>query len=304
MSAPRVLSAVVMAAACLTAPSTVSAAFATTECFLPSVGRGPGHHGSEWYTRIWVHNPGQTDASVRFSLLLRDQSNLTPLEYADTVPAGAVNIYNDPLTVLFGTSGFGALRVQSDLPLVVVARIFSQPPEGVPFSVGQLFAAVPAAFAIGAGEKTTLLGGWQTYPMDASDYRYNYGLVETVGGTAVVEIRVYNYSGGERARETITLQPWEVRQWNLSRLLPDSSAWAVYLEVEVLSGDGRLIAFASLIANQSNDPSTFEMQFGDSIPICNGTAPPLREETHVPRFSSDSRGAGSSDQVPGPSFQS
>jgi len=265
MRDPRAFAVVVVTAACLAVPSAVWAAFATTECILPSIGRGPGEQGSEWYTRIWAHNPGATDATAHFSLLLRDQSNPSPTEVEVTVPAGAVNIYNDPLGELFGASGFGAFRVRSDQPLVVVARVFSQPPEGVAFSVGQLFAAIPTGYAIGVGEQTTILGGWQTVPVETSYYRYNYGFVETAGDTATVEVRVYNYGGGERARETIILLPHEVRQWNLSRLLPDSSAWAVYLEIEVIGGDGRLIAFGSLIANQSNDPSTFEMQFGGSV---------------------------------------
>jgi hypothetical protein len=246
-------------------PSTAAAAFPATECVLPSVGRGPGVGGSEWYTRIWVHNPGPTDASVTFALLLRDQSNTAPAEVQDTVASRAVGIYNDPVTNLFGASGFGALRIRSDQPVVVVARVYSEPPEGVAHSVGQLFAAIPTELAIGVGQTTTLLGGWQTNPVEDSYYRYNYGLVETAGGTATVEVRVYNFNGGERVRETRTVGPHEVRQWNLSHLLGDANAWAVYLELEVVAGDGRLVAFGSLIANRSNDPSTFEMQYADRL---------------------------------------
>jgi hypothetical protein len=256
----------------LAAPAGVWAAFATTDCYLPSVGRGAGQQGSEWYTRVWAHNPGSGEATVRISFMPRNQSNPTPVQVTETIEPRAIGLYNDPITELFATSGFGALRFESDVPIVVVARIFSEPPEGIAHSVGQLFAAVPAAFAIGTGEMTTLLGGWQTNPVETSYYRYNYGLVETVGAAAAVEVRVYNYHGGERVRETITVQPHEVRQWNLSRLLPDASAWAVYLELEVLSGEGRIIAFASLIANQSNDPTTFEMQFPDP-PVVIGRPP-------------------------------
>jgi hypothetical protein len=241
------------------------AAFASTDCILPSVGRGAGKQGSEWFTRIWAHNPGSADASIRITFLVRDRSNTAPAVVEDTVPAGAVNLYNDPITELFETTGFGALRFESDLPLVVHARIFSQPPEGPAYSVGQLFAAVPTAFAVGIGEKTTILGGWQTFPEETSYYRFNYGLVETAGGSATIEVRVFNYKGGERTSETITVQPFEVRQWNLARLLPGENAWAVYLDLEVIDGDGRIVAFGSLIANESNDPSTFEMQFADRL---------------------------------------
>jgi len=265
MSSHRIILTWCVVVVCFCAAAPVLASFATTDCVLPSVGRGPGKQGSEWYTRIWAHNPGSAEASIRITFLVRDESNATPMEVEDTVPAGAVNIYNDPITALFETSGFGALRFESDQPLVIHARIFSEPPDGPPYSVGQLFAAVPTAFAVGAGEKTTILGGWQTFPEETSYYRYNYGLVETAGEAATVEVRVYAYTGTERVRETITIQPFEVRQWNLARLLPGENAWAVYLEIEVMDGSGRLIAFGSLIANHSNDPSTFEMQFANHL---------------------------------------
>ncbi len=116
MSASRRFAMLVAAAVCLADPSMVSAAFPSTDCFLPSVGRGAGKGDSEWYTRVMVHNPGSTDATVRISFLRRDQSNPTPVEVQDIVHAKSVNIYNDPITELFATTGFGALRFQSDYP--------------------------------------------------------------------------------------------------------------------------------------------------------------------------------------------
>ena len=265
MSPSRPVAVVVFAAACLAVPSVVSAAFPSTDCFLPSVGRGAGKGDSEWYTRVMVHNPGSTDATVRISFLLRDQSNPTPVEVEEIVPAKAVNIYNDPITELFATSGFGALRFQSDQPLVVLSRIYSQPPEGLSHSVGQLFAAVPASFAVGLGEVTTIINGAQTIPVEESDYRFNFGLVETAGSSATVEIRLYSYTGNLRTSQTVSVEPYEVRQWNMSFMLPDENAWAVSLEFEVTEGDGRLITFGSLIANESNDPATIEMEFGENL---------------------------------------
>jgi hypothetical protein len=265
MRVSRPFAMFVVAAVCMAFPSVVSAAFPSTDCFLPSVGRGAGKEGSEWYTRVMVHNPGLTDATVRISFLRRDQSNPTPVEVQDIVPAKAVNIYNDPITELFATTGFGALRIQSDQPVVVLSRIYSEPPEGLAYSVGQLFAAVPTSFAVGLGEMTTIINGAQTIPIEESNYRFNFGLVETAGASATVEIRLYAYTGVERTRKTITVEPNEVRQWDMSFMLPDENAWAVTLEFEVVEGDGRLITFGSLIANKSNDPTTIEMEFGEHL---------------------------------------
>jgi hypothetical protein len=254
-----------VAAAFLAVPSVVAAAFPSTDCFLPSVGRGAGKGSSEWYTRVMVHNPGSTDVAVRISFLRRDQSNPSPVEVQDVVRPKSVNIYNDPITELFATTGFGALRFQSDQPLVVLSRIYSEPPEGLAYSVGQLFAAVPTAFAVGLGEVTTIINGAQTIPIEESDYRFNFGLVETAGASATVQIRLYSYTGNLRTSQTVTVQPYEVRQWDMSFMLPDENAWAVSLEFEVTEGDGRLITFGSLVANRSNDPSTIEMEFGEHL---------------------------------------
>ena len=48
-------------------------------------------------------------------------------------------------------------------------------------SVGQFFAAIPASFAIGSGQSTTMLGVYQTSPQADSQFRYNFGFVETFG---------------------------------------------------------------------------------------------------------------------------
>ncbi len=43
--------------------------------------------------------------------------------------------------------------------------------------------------------------------------------------------------------------------------------WTVnaVLDVEVVSGSGRVIAFGSLVTNGSQDPTTFEMGFDDAL---------------------------------------
>jgi hypothetical protein len=53
----------------------VLASFAADDLFLPSVGRGAGAQGSQWYTTMWVHKPGSPPVNVEYSLLLRDQPN-------------------------------------------------------------------------------------------------------------------------------------------------------------------------------------------------------------------------------------
>jgi hypothetical protein len=250
---------------CLAMSAPVLAGFAATDSYLLSTGRGSGDLDSEWYTTVWVYNPNDTDATVRFSFLERNRSNTSPLVYDDTVAAKSVRKYNDAVVTMFGVKKFGAIRVVSDLKLVVVSRIYSQPEEGEAASVGQFLPALPTQFAIARGESTDLIGVRQHTPPESWDFRYNYGVVETAGADATVKISAYHQNAGFMKDKTISLRPYEAKQWNVSDLLGGGKAWNWRLTIEVTEGSGRVLAFGSGAANSSNDPSTFEMSFKESL---------------------------------------
>ena len=123
------------------------ASFAGTEVFLPSVGRGPGKAGSQWYTTMWVYNPNPSPVNITVRFLQRNQPNPSALTYNDTTPAGDTRKYENAVHTLFDVEGFGALRVTADKRVVVNARIFSQPPGGERESVGQFMGAAPASLS-------------------------------------------------------------------------------------------------------------------------------------------------------------
>jgi len=235
------------------------ASFAATEVYLPSVGRGPGKQDTQWYTTVWVYNPGASPVDAEFELLLRDQSNTEPPVFNDTIPPGSVRQYDNAVFTLFGVEGFGALRVTAGQRVLVNGRIFAQPEAGEVASVGQFFAGVPASFAIAAGETTQLLGVAQTTPESESVSRYNYGFVESAGSSVTLRIRAFDADNVEVGTGTLLLRPYEVRQWNISVLAPEPDLENARIEVEALAGAGRVITFGSRLANQSSDPSTFEM---------------------------------------------
>ena len=72
-----------------------------TELYLPSVGRGPGASGSQWYTSAWLHNPEATAATVTIGLLRRDQSNPAPEQQTITILPGETVTFGDALLQLF-----------------------------------------------------------------------------------------------------------------------------------------------------------------------------------------------------------
>ncbi len=242
------------------------AGFAGTDLFLPNVGRQAGVFPSNWYTTVWIYNPGAEAVTARLYFLQRNTANLTPPSVDVLVPPGDTLKLDNVVEDLFHLQAFGALRVTAPDKLVVSSRTYSKGSGvGEPDSVGQDFAGVPAAFAIGAGESAQVLGAHQTEPAAASDYRFNYGFVETTGHRATVHITVFDGAGAEQGSEELEVREWSQRQVAFKDHFPAVSTENARLKVEVVSGSGRIIAYGSGIANASQDPTTYEMSYSDSL---------------------------------------
>ena len=240
------------------------AGFTGTDLFLPSVGAKPGVPPSVWYTTVWVHNPNATAADLTFYLLER-KANVAPKHFEDTLPAGDTRRYDNAVKTMFGVETFGAIRVTANVRVFAGARIYSQSGT-LDDSVGQYFAGQPATFAIGSGQSTELTGVWQTVPSGDSTFRYNYGFVETTGsGTCQVKVTVKDETGAPIGNQTYTVQQWEQVQKAFKDEFPALSRENARLTVEVISGTGRILAFGSLVASGSQDPTTFEMAFRDEL---------------------------------------
>ncbi|BCW92872.1 MAG: hypothetical protein KatS3mg007_0766 [Thermoanaerobaculum sp.] len=246
------------------------AGFAGTDIYLPSVGSAVGV--APWYTTVWVYNPNSSPATVTFYFLKR-QPNPSPSSYTDTIPPGDVKRYDDAVKFMFNESTFGALRIVSNQKVLVSSRIYAQAAgEGIRDSKGQYFGGIPASFAIGAGEKTRIVGIRQTSSdRSASDFRFNVGVVETTGNSCTVTLRLLDETGATvGSPRTWSLGPREQRQDNVWSLFGTSMP-NHQVEIEVTGGSGKVIAFGSSIANGSDDPSTVEMHFADSLLAENST---------------------------------
>lgn len=142
----------------LLAPAAL-ASFAGTDVVLPSVGRGSGQGGSQWYTTLWVHNPGSAAVNVQLSLYLRDQVNPAPDGvYNDSIPPGDTRRYADAVSTLFGVTGFGALRVTAAQPVVVNGRIYSVNAGGTEAASWGVTGTGPAGSGHLGGEEVAVYG--------------------------------------------------------------------------------------------------------------------------------------------------
>ncbi|NOZ94316.1 MAG: hypothetical protein GXP47_06210, partial [Acidobacteria bacterium] len=232
-----------------------------TDLWVPSLARTPGANGSQWYATVWIHNPGTQAANVHISYLIRNQANNSPIVQTMTVDPGETLKLADVFRDVFGlTKAKGALRFQSNRKVVVSARSYNLTSAGVADSQGQFLAGMPAELALGAGDTTSIPG--ITQPADGS-FRCNFALVETGGGTPQVKVTLYDRDGVLQGSKIYTLAPYEPVQFNLSDLGSSLAADGGRIDVEVLSGSGSVLTFASMVGNGtvSQDPSTLEMEY-------------------------------------------
>ena len=239
------------------------AGFSGSDVFLPMVGRQAGVGTSNWYTTVWIHNPGAAVATARIYFLERNTVNLAPPWVDVMIEPGDTDRIENIVDTLFHKQVFGALRVTcATQKLAVTSRVYSRAVGAAEKdSVGQDFAGVPASFAIGAGEKAQILGTYQTLPAADSDSRFNFGFVETTGHTVTVRVRALDGNGAEEGFKDFQVREWSQRQVAFKDHFPNVSTENTRLEVEVTSGTGKVIAYGSGIANTSQDPTTFEMDY-------------------------------------------
>ncbi len=243
------------------------AGFSGTDLFLPNVGRQAGLFPSNWYTTVWIYNPGRDTATARIYLLVRNTANPSPPFVDVPLAAGDTTKLENVVESLFHQQVFGALRVTCNTQkLVVTSRVYSKGAgAGENDSVGQDFAGVPASFAIGAGESTQVLGVHQTEPAAGSDYRFNFGFVETTGHGVNLKVTAFDENGQDLGSAAMQVREFSQRQLAFKDYFPSVSMENVRLQVDVLSGSGKIIAYGSGIANASQDPTTFEMQYADRL---------------------------------------
>lgn len=241
---------------------TASAGVPGTELYLVSAARTQGAQGSQWYTKVWIHNLSNTDpAHITVAFLERNQSNTSPrLQSLDLEPKETLMV-EDVFLDLFGLqNAAGALRFESDRAIAVSSRIYNLTVNGIEESQGQFMAGMPVELGLGLNEKTSIAG--ITQPLDGS-FRCNFALLECSGQNVTVDVTLLTGDGAAVGGQAYTLRPYEARQFRLDDLHQGITVDGGRLILRVSSGSGKVLGLASNVANGSvsQDPSTLEMEF-------------------------------------------
>ena len=233
-------------------PVVVSSSFAR---WLPSVSHVQGANGTQWRSDVALLNTGSTTANVQE--LLYTTAGI--LQATATVPAGNQVVVTD-LAGTFGLNGSGALEVTSDQPLEVTARSYNQVSSTASCyaggTQGQDYPAVTSSNGLSAGQSAYLAGLTE----DTSS-RCNIGVVNTGTASATVLVTLYDGAGNDLAGYTVSLAAgqWSQATQPFLNQAHQTAMATGYATVAVQTGSG-VFAFASVIDNITNDPTTVSMQ--------------------------------------------
>jgi hypothetical protein len=237
----------------------LSAGFTGKDLFVPVAGTVGEAGPSRFSTTMWITNPGAAAASVELTFI--PSGGAPPISRQATIAARSTKIYENLAETLFGATGaLGAVRVQSTENVLASARIFSGIRNSSESATqGLVFSAVPPGFGIATGESAFLQGVRQN-----GAYRYNIFLLETMGTPVRAELRLISASGETLKTQPLTLGAWEHRPLSITALAGQGAIEDATVEIVATEGDGRLVAVGSLIANESQDATSFEMAFSKS----------------------------------------
>lgn len=208
--------------------------------------RLPGSGTSKWRTDMVARNLSSTDAALHF-FLHGDTGNL---EGSGTIPGGGQQAFEDIVALLGGDNLKGSLEICSDMPLLVLGRMFNKANVG---TFGQFVDGHVADLGLNTGETASLIGLRQK----TGEYRTNISV--TNGGTksAEVAISLFDSAGTSLTAFNLTVPAGKVVQ-DLEpfskRANKPNLGWG-FATVTVLSGSN-IRTSASVIDRITGDPVT------------------------------------------------
>jgi uncharacterized repeat protein (TIGR01451 family) len=238
---------------------------AATAVVIPSVGHLPGF-SSQWQSDIRIANVGSLSKKVQLTFSSGSSTSLAVKQTTVGIDAGGTIAFDDIVRNWFGVgamndSSNGVLTVQPldptgkpDLSVskatVASSRTFNASALG---TLGQFIPAVPiASFISKAAGSASILALQQIAQTDT--FHTNLGLVEATGKPASVLVSVFNGAGNKVLDIPVSLAAGEQRQ--LNGFLANSGITLTngHIEVQAVSGDGKVTAYASVIDNRTTDP--------------------------------------------------
>ncbi|HXH92047.1 MAG TPA: hypothetical protein VNN25_10740, partial [Thermoanaerobaculia bacterium] len=205
---------------------------------------------ANWQTDVRIFNPSTN--IVKATLTFYSQTGSAPQSKDIQLAPGQVQTLDATLHNVFGISNDGGalhIATTAPTPLVATARTYNQTGNG---TYGQFIAAVTANDAAALGTRPL-----QILQIEESDrYRTNVGFAEVSGNAATVEVTAIPSDSKVAASTQIQLTPNQFIQFpQLLKSMGLSNTYNARVSVKVISGQGRVTSYASVIDMQTNDPT-------------------------------------------------
>jgi len=217
---------------------------ASTSLAIPAAARAAGAEGSLWRTDVRIFNPADATAHFQLRYHKKGQGGIKQTRSL-TLGPGNFAAYDDVMQSVFDlSSANGALTIESDQPLMAYSRTYNQSTNG---TFGQSIPAEPVTSALQSGKIRLFTG------LSNDGFRSNAGFFNPGTQDATVSLQLYDSSGSKLGQSlSRVLAPGEMNQIN--EVLSDVGAPAATAASAWLSSNQPILAFVSVIDNESNDP--------------------------------------------------
>ena len=218
---------------------------------VPAVAHTRGAAGSRWVTDLSAANPGDDEANLTIHVQRWQTDKNDPEPRHWRLPAGQSIELRDVLASAFAIDGAATLRIESDRPVVTVSRTYNDTPEG---TYGQFVRALPLNHAIGEEVDGHLL-----MLEESPRFRTNIGVTSLSDHEVSAEIEIIAADGASLGATVLTLPPrGAIQRFRMIRDFTEAAVEGARATVRVLTPDGRVMAYATVIDNQTGDPTYIE----------------------------------------------
>jgi len=211
-----------------------------------------GSNETEWHTKLALLNRSGAPASVTLSYVRFAKTASSTIIVADK----ELRSWDDVVKDLFGITDetTGAVKVESDRPLLVTARTYNLLDEG---TVGQFYPGVESSLTLGQGET-----GLISQLTKNADFRTNIGFVNLADSECHVRLELFSDFGAQvGSTRNLTVPPMGWMQDNDSfKKAGAGTQDNAYATVDVRTIGCQVWGYASVVDNVTGDPTTIPME--------------------------------------------
>ncbi len=216
---------------------------------VPVVIHAPGAAGTNWRSSVVALNTSASTASLELRLVTAAQ---TWTETA-TIPSGSSQEWDDIVVGLFDMASTasiaGSLHIASDQFLYLTSRTFNQGDDG---TYGQYLPALTAVDGLTGSDRGYLLN------LKGLGFRSNVGFVNLGGGACTVRVSLFEAGGqslGNPVDIFVASGEW-VQKTDVFAIASAQPRDLAYASITIVSGNGSIWAFASVIDSETGDATT------------------------------------------------